>query len=71
MLPTVPLAMEYEAVCRRSEHREESGLPSKPREGDEMQAPGRRRYGLKRPGYAMGLSTRPMPMPPGLVVWNG
>jgi putative PIN family toxin of toxin-antitoxin system len=26
MLLSVPLAMEYEAVCRRSEHREASGL---------------------------------------------
>ena len=26
LLLSVPLAMEYEAVCRRSEHREESGL---------------------------------------------
>src|ERR1035438_8945022 len=26
LLLSVPLAIEYEAVCRRSEHREESGL---------------------------------------------
>ena len=26
LLLSVPLAMEYEAVCQRSEHREESGL---------------------------------------------
>ena len=26
LLLSVPLAMEYESVCRRSEHREESGL---------------------------------------------
>ena len=26
LLLSVPLALEYEAVCRRSEHREESGL---------------------------------------------
>ena len=26
LLLSVPLAMEYEAVCRRAEHREESGL---------------------------------------------
>ena len=26
LLLNVPLAMEYEAVCRRSEHREEAGL---------------------------------------------
>src|ERR1039457_5595942 len=29
LLLSVPLAMEYEAVCRRSEHREESGLSVK------------------------------------------
>ena len=29
LLVSVPLAMEYEAVCRRSEHREESGLSVK------------------------------------------
>ena len=29
LLMNVPLAMEYEAVCRRSEHREESGLSVK------------------------------------------
>lgn len=28
LLLSVPLAMEYEAVCRRSEHREASGLSS-------------------------------------------
>ena len=29
LLLSVPLAMEYEAVCRRTEHREESGLSVK------------------------------------------
>ena len=29
LLLSVPLALEYEAVCRRSEHREESGLSVK------------------------------------------
>ena len=29
LLLSVPLAMEYEAVCRRSEHRDESGLSVK------------------------------------------
>lgn len=29
MLLSVPLAMEYEAVCRRPEHREASGLSSR------------------------------------------